>query len=167
MSGRRKTRFSAPCAYVHQQPFRRSLRGPRAGTRKKPEGYMSTPTGLKRLKTRNTAFHGNGNEKGTPSGVPKSIHKRKLVLVEEEFDASYFGGGAEDRTPVQNSPLAGVSKLSHRLSLGCVTLRGPRSASQLVQSYRAAYQRRPHEHLPKMTSPREQEKPPLRRPLID
>lgn len=38
--------------------------------RKKPEGYTSTPTGLKRLKTQNTAFHGNGNGKGTPSGIP-------------------------------------------------------------------------------------------------
>ena len=129
--------------------------------RKKPEGYTSTPTGLKRLKTQNTAFHGNRNGKGTPSGVPQPIHKRKLILVKEEFDASSSGGGAEDRTPVQNSPLAGVSKLSHRLSLGRVTLRDPRSASQLVRSYRAAYQRRPHEHLPKMTSPREQEKSPL------
>ena len=61
--------------------------------RKKPEGYTSTPTGLKRLKTQNTAFHINGNEKGTPDGVPKSIHKRKLILVKEEFDASSFGGG--------------------------------------------------------------------------
>lgn len=69
--------------------------------RKKPEGYTSTPTGLKRLKTglqrlrtRKTAFHGNGNGKGTPSGVPQPIHKRKLILVKEEFDASSFGGGA-------------------------------------------------------------------------
>lgn len=66
---------------------------------KKPEGYTSTPTGLKRLKTglqrfrtQNTAFHGNRNGKGTPSGVPQPIHKRKLVLVKEEFDASSFGG---------------------------------------------------------------------------
>ena len=68
--------------------------------RKKPEGYTSTPTGLKRLKTQNTAFHGNGNGKGTPSGVPQPIHKRKLILVKEEFDASSSGGGAENRTPV-------------------------------------------------------------------
>ena len=60
--------------------------------RKKPDGYTSTPTGLKRLKTQNTAFHGNGNGKGTPSGVPQPIHKRKLILVKEEFDASSFGG---------------------------------------------------------------------------
>ena len=60
---------------------------------KKPEGYTSTPTGLKRLKTQITAFHGNGNGKGTPSGVPQPIHKRKLILVKEEFDASSFGGG--------------------------------------------------------------------------
>lgn len=59
---------------------------------KKPEGYTSTPTGLKRLKTQITAFHGNGNGKGTPSGVPQPIHKRKLILVKEEFDASSFGG---------------------------------------------------------------------------
>ena len=68
--------------------------------RKKPEGYTSTPTGLKRLKTQNTAFHGNENGKGTPSGVPQPIHKRKLILVEEEFDASSFGGDEENRTPV-------------------------------------------------------------------
>ena len=70
---------------------------------KKPEGYTSTPTGLKRLKTglqrlrtRKTAFRGNENGKGTPSGVPQPIHKRKLVLVKEEFDASSFGGDAGD-----------------------------------------------------------------------
>ena len=75
---------------------------------KKPEGYTSTPTGLKRLKTglqrfrtHNTAFHVNGNGKGTPSGVPKSIHKRKLVLAKEEFDASSCGGAAGNRTPVR------------------------------------------------------------------
>lgn len=59
---------------------------------KKPEGYTSTTTGLKRLKTRNTAFRGNENGKGTPSGVPQPIHKRKLILVKEEFDASSSGG---------------------------------------------------------------------------
>ena len=75
--------------------------------RKKPEGYTSTPTGLKRLKTglqrfrtQNTAFHGNENGKGTPSGVPQPIHKRKLILVKEEFDASSSGGDEENRTPV-------------------------------------------------------------------
>ena len=67
---------------------------------KKPEGYTSTPTGLKRLKTQNTAFRGNENGKGTPSGVPQPIHKRKLILVKEEFDASSSGGDEENRTPV-------------------------------------------------------------------
>ena len=74
--------------------------------RKKPEGYTSTPTGLKRLKTglqrfrtQNTAFRGNGNGKGTPSGVPQPIHKRKLILVKEEFDASSSGGAKGIRTP--------------------------------------------------------------------
>lgn len=46
------------------------------------------------------AFHGNENGKGTPSGVPQPIHKRKLILVEEEFDASSSGGDEENRTPV-------------------------------------------------------------------
>lgn len=75
--------------------------------RKKPEWYTSTSTGLKRLKTglqrfrtQNTAFHGNRNGKGTPSGVPQPIHKRKLILVKEEFDASSSGGDEENRTPV-------------------------------------------------------------------
>ena len=68
---------------------------------KSPRGTRSTPTGLKRLKTQITAFRVNGNGKGTPSGVPKSIHKRKLVLVKEEFDASSFGGGVGSRTPVR------------------------------------------------------------------
>lgn len=68
---------------------------------KSPLGYTSTPAGLKRLKTQNTAFHGNANRKGTPSGVPQPIHKRKLVLVKEEFDASSSGGGGGNRTPVQ------------------------------------------------------------------
>ena len=67
--------------------------------RKKPEGYTSTPTGLKRLRTQNTVFRINENERGTPSGVPKSIHKRKLILVKEEFDASSFGGDGGTRTP--------------------------------------------------------------------
>ena len=69
--------------------------------RKKPEGYTSTPTGLKRLRTQNTASRGNENGKGTPSGVPQPIHKRKLVLVKEEFDASSSGGADGSRTRVQ------------------------------------------------------------------
>lgn len=86
-----------------------SLRPPqrRFKARKKPEGYTSTPTGLKRLKTQNTAFHGNGNGKGTPSGVPQPIHKRKLVLVKEEFDASSFGGDGGNRTRVRK-PVTGA-----------------------------------------------------------
>lgn len=91
-------RANARCARALEYPsdrFRGVLRH-----EKSPRG-TSTPTGLKRLRTQNTAFHGNGNEKGTPSGVPKSIHKRKLVLVKEEFDASSFGGAEGNRTPVR------------------------------------------------------------------
>lgn len=111
---------AAPLLYVHPHPTaaRRAAtlassgcemrKGARISLRplqsrfkaqKKPEGYTSTTTGLKRLKTglqhlrtRKTAFRGNENGKGTPSGVPQPIHKRKLVLVKEEFDASSFGG---------------------------------------------------------------------------
>ncbi len=117
--------------------------------RKKPEGYTSTPTGLKRLKTQNTAFHSNANGKGTPSGVPQPIHKRKLILVKEEFDASSFGGGAENRTPVQSSSLAGVYKLSRQLGLGRRALGDPRLASQPVLAFPWAYRLRPKEHLPR------------------
>ena len=79
--------------------------------RKKPEGYTSTPMGLKRLKTQNTAFRDNENGKGTPSGVPQPIHKRKLILVKEEFDASSSGGGAENRTPVHTKSSTRLYKL--------------------------------------------------------
>lgn len=102
--------------------------------RKKPDGYTSTPTGLKRLKTQNTASRGNGNGKGTPSGVPQPIHKRKLVLVKEEFDASSFGGGAENRTPVLHGPLAGISKLSRREGLERGVCDDARAPLQLVRS---------------------------------
>lgn len=91
-------RANARCAKALKRPpdrFRGVLR------HKKARGVTSTTTGLKRLKTQNTAFHGNGNGKGTPSGVPQPIHKRKLILVKEEFDASSFGGGGGNRTPVQ------------------------------------------------------------------
>ena len=100
----RRPQGGHPCIERMRDAHGRSnvLRPPqrRFKARKKPEGYTSTPTGLKRLKTQNTAFHGNGNGKGTPSGVPQPIHKRKLVLVKEEFDASSSGGDEENRTPV-------------------------------------------------------------------
>lgn len=83
-------------ARISLRPLQRRFKA-----RKKPEWYTSTPAGLKRLKTQNTAFHGNENGKGTPSGVPQPIHKRKLILVKEEFDASSFGGGGGSRTRVR------------------------------------------------------------------
>ena|GEM_PF-5178468 len=81
--------------------------------RKKPEWYTSTPTGLKRLKTQHMAFHGNRNGKWTPSGVPQPIHKRKLVLVKEEFDASSSGGDEGDRTPDLLTASQALSQLSY------------------------------------------------------
>ena len=110
--------------------------------RKKPEGYTSTPTGLKRLKTQNTAFHGNGNGKGTPSGIPQPIHKRKLVLVKEEFDASSFGGATENRTPVHNSSLIGISRLSRLFDLELIARSDTLAKLQSVQSYPRPYRLR-------------------------
>lgn len=110
---------AAPLLYVHPHPTaarraatlasseREMRKGARTSlrplqrrfkARKKPEVYTITPADLKRLKTQNTAFHGNENGKGTPSGVPQPIHKRKLILVKEEFDASSFGGAGTKRT---------------------------------------------------------------------
>ena len=86
-------RAEARCTKVLEYPsdrFRGVLRH-----EKSPRGHEypnGLKTGLKRLRTQNTAFRGNENGKGTPSGVPQPIHKRKLVLVKEEFDASSFGG---------------------------------------------------------------------------
>ena len=97
--------------------------------RKKPEGYTSTPTGLKRLKTQNTAFRGNENGKGTPSGVPQPIHKRKLILVKEEFDASSSGGDEGDRTP----DLLTASQALSQLSYAPVTRRYYRGRSSGMQ----------------------------------
>ena len=116
-------------ARISLRPLQRRFKA-----RKKPEGYTSTPTGLKRLKTQNTTFHGNGNGKGTPSGVPQPIHKRKLVLVKEEFDASSFGGAAENRTPVHDSSLIGISRLSHSFSLGHIARSDTLSVPQSVRS---------------------------------
>ena len=89
-------------ARISLRPLQRRFKA-----RKKPEGYTSTPAGLKRLKTQNTAFRGNENGKGTTSGVPQPIHKRKLILVKEEFDASSFGGDGGNRTRVRK-PVTGA-----------------------------------------------------------
>ena len=83
-------------ARISLRPLQRRFKA-----RKKPEGYTSTQAGLKRLKTQITASRGNENGKGTPSGVPQPIHKRKLILVKEEFDAFSFGGGGGSRTRVR------------------------------------------------------------------
>ena len=81
---------------------------------KKARWVTSTPAGLKRLKTQITAFRGNENGKGTPSGVPQPIHKRKLILVKEEFDASSFGGPEETRTLDLSDANRTLSQLSYR-----------------------------------------------------
>ena len=55
----------------------------------------------------------------TLKGIPKSIHKRELILDEEEFDASSFGGGAENRTPVHTTFSMRLYKLSPWSGFGC------------------------------------------------
>lgn len=66
---------------------------------RKARRVTSTSSGLKRLKTQNTMSE---KRKGdTLKGIPKSIHKRELILDEEEFDASSFGGDGESRTRVR------------------------------------------------------------------
>ena len=117
----RRPQGGRPCIERTRDAHRRSnvLRPlqRRFKARKKPEGYTSTPTGLKRLRTQITAFHVNANGKGTPSGVPQPIHKRKLILVEEEFDASSFGGGEGNRTPVRKSDCQAFSERSLRFNI--------------------------------------------------
>lgn len=114
---------------------------------KSPRG-TSTPTGLKRLKTQNTAFRGNENGRGTPSGVPQPIHKRKLVLVKEEFDASSFGGGAENRTPVHGRKSRGVYRLSRCSSRKVTRHTDKRGDLPPVQAWLAAYRLRPRVQSP-------------------
>ena len=68
---------------------------------RKARRVTSTSSGLKRLKTQNTM---SGKRKGDAlKGIPKSIHKRELILDEEEFDASSFGGDDGSRTRVQKT----------------------------------------------------------------
>lgn len=99
---------------------------------RKARRVTSTSSGLKRLKTQNTMSE---KRKGdTLKGIPKSIHKRELILDEEEFDASSFGGGTENRTPVHESSLIGISRLSHSFSLGRVARSDTLAASQPVRS---------------------------------
>lgn len=76
---------------------------------RKARRVTSTSSGLKRLKTQNTMSE---KRKGDAlKGIPKSIHKRELILDEEEFDASSSGGGEGSRTPVR--------KPFHRTFSGC------------------------------------------------
>lgn len=90
----------------------------------------------------------------TRKRVTAAMHRNPLIR---------HGGGAENRTPVQSSPLTGVSRLSHRFGLRRRTPDGSRLASQLVQSFPRAYQLRPLEHLPRMTRPRRWEQSPVQR----
>lgn len=72
-----------------------------------------------------------------------------------------YGGGAENRTPVQSKSAAGVSKLSCSLHLKQRTPSNLRLLFQPVQSFCKAYRLRPYKHLPKMTSPWKRENVPV------
>lgn len=78
---------------------------------RKARRVTSTSSGLKRLKTQNTMSE---KRKGdTLKGIPKSIHKRELILDEEEFDASSFGGDGGSRTHVRKCIHRSFSEHSH------------------------------------------------------
>lgn len=77
---------------------------------RKARRVTSTSSGLKRLKTQNTMSE---KRKGdTLKGIPKSIHKRELILDEEEFDASSSGGDDGNRTRVRKEVHASISGCS-------------------------------------------------------
>ena len=86
-------------------------------------------------------------------------HGRQATVTRDHI----HGGGAENRTPVQSSPLTGVSRLSHQLDLGRRAPDDSRLAPQLVQSFPRAYQLRPLEHLPRMTRPQRRKQSPVQR----
>ena len=60
--------------------------------------------------------------------VPKLIDKSHLCSTQTKFDSSSYGGGAENRTPVQSTFLVGFSKLSCQLGFGSVAPGDPRFA---------------------------------------
>ena len=79
---------------------------------RKARRVTSTSSGLKRLKTQNTMSE---KRKGdTLKGIPKSIHKRELILDEEEFDASSSGGPEEIRTLDLTDANRALSQLSYK-----------------------------------------------------
>lgn len=82
---------------------------------KKARRVDDTSSGLKRLKTQNTT---SGKRKGDAlKGIPKSMHKRELILDEEEFDASSFGGDEESRTPVRKPLTKAFYECSHLIKI--------------------------------------------------
>jgi len=60
-----------------------------------------------------------------------------------------FGGGAENRTPVHNNPLKGISMLSRCSGLAPGRHTDKRAHCQPVQSFPAPYRLRAQEHSPK------------------
>ena len=97
------------------------------------------------------------------ASIPSSATKGGQPGFIQAARRRIHGGGAENRTPVQSSPLTGVSRLSHQLGLRRRAPDDSRLASQLVQSFPRAYQPRPLEHLPRMTRPRRRKQSPVQR----
>ena len=62
-----------------------------------------------------------------------------LTAIKKQVDTYIYllvpcGGGAENRTPVHESPLIGISKLSRRFNLGRIARSDTLAASQPVRS---------------------------------
>ena len=93
------------------------------------------------------------------STLTKLTEKNTALLF--KGGVGMYGGGAENRTPVQSKSAAGVSKLSCSLHLKQRTPSNLRLLFQPVQSFCKAYRLRPYKHLPKMTSPRKREHIPV------
>ena len=66
-----------------------------------------------------------------PQKPPKSLKKQVETLL---YLPVTIGGGAENRTPVHESPLIGISKLSRWFSLGRFARSDTLAASQPVRS---------------------------------
>ena len=96
---------------------------------------------------------------GFLSTLTKLTEKNTALLF--KGGVGMYGGGAENRTPVQSKSAAGVSKLSCSLHLKQRTPSNLRLLFQPVQSFCKAYRLRPYKHLPKMTSPRKREHIPV------
>ena len=69
-----------------------------------------------------------------PDDFTPKQKKGRTPLLPKVFDQFSYGGGAENRTPVHESPLIGISKLSRWFCLGRFARSDTLAASQPVRS---------------------------------